>query len=254
MQMTQLINKLSRTDAKLIGRDRFLIFMFIFVVYIAGALRFLLPWANDYLTESGILPNTTITENLADFYPMIVAYMAIFTGGLLIGLVVGFILLDEKDQNTLKVMLVSPLPLRQYVLYRIGLPTILAFVVILAMVLVINQATLPLWQMILIAAGGALSAPIAALFFAVFAENKVAGFAYGKFVGLAGWIIAGSWFVSEPFQWLFGIFPPFWVSKAYWLALEGRSIWWLSLIIGVALQLAPINWLIRRFNKVAYAT
>jgi fluoroquinolone transport system permease protein len=253
MQMTQLITKLSRTDARLIGRDRFLIFMFIFIVYIAGALRFLLPWADNYLAEAAILPNEFIAERLADFYPMIVAYMAIFTGALIIGMVVGFVLLEEKDQNTLKAMLVSPLPLQQYIVYRVGLPALLAFVVILAMILGINQALLPLWQLGLISAAGALTAPIAALFFAVFAENKVAGFAYGKFVGLAGWVIAGSWFVPEPLQWLFGIFPPYWVSKAYWLALEGRSIWWLALIIGVVLQLALINWLIRRFSKVAYS-
>lgn len=254
MQMTELVNKLSRTDAKLIGRDRFLVFMFIFVVYIAGTLRFLLPWANNYLSDSGILPNTLMSESLADFYPMIVAYMALFTGALLVGMVVGFILLDEKDQNTLKVLLISPLPLRQYLLYRVSLPAVLSFFIILAMVLVINQALLPLWQMVLLSAGAALMGPIAALFFGVFAENKVAGFAYGKFVGLAGWIIAGSWFVPEPIQWLFGLFPPFWVSKAYWLALEGRGFWWVSLIVGIVLQLALINWLIQRFNKVAYNT
>ncbi|MFZ0544702.1 MAG: hypothetical protein WAM60_04660, partial [Candidatus Promineifilaceae bacterium] len=242
------------TDAKLIGRDRFLLFMFIFVVYIAAALRLLLPWANNYLGEAGILPNNYISESLSDFYPMIVAYMAIFTGGLLIGMVVGFIVLDEKDQNTLKAMLISPLPLKQYVLYRIGLPTVLAFIVILTMIIAINQALLPIWQLILIAAGGALTSPIAALFFAVVAENKVAGFAYGKFVGIAGWIIAGSWFVPEPYQWLFGLFPPYWISKAYWMAFEGRSFWWVALIIGVISQLALINLLIQRFNKVAYAT
>jgi len=40
MQMTQLAPKLGRNDVKLIGRDRFLVFMFLFAVIIAVVLRF----------------------------------------------------------------------------------------------------------------------------------------------------------------------------------------------------------------------
>jgi fluoroquinolone transport system permease protein len=252
MQMTQLIGKLGRSDVKLIGRDSFLIFMFLFAAIIATVLRFGLPALNTYLAENGVMPGETIPLSLADIYPMLVAFLAIYTGALLVGTVFGFVLLDERDHNTLKAMLVTPVPLKQYVLYRVGGPAILAFVIILGMALFINQALLPLWQMILISAGGALAAPIAALFFATFAENKVQGFAYSKFGGISGWAFLIGWFVPEPWQWLIGLFPPFWIGKAYWLALEGNGWWWLALIAGIVLQGGLINWLIQRFNNVAY--
>ena len=252
METSLLIRRLARNDARLIGRDRFLIFMFLFAVYIAVALRYLLPWANTYLAEHGVMPGETIPTSLSAIYPMLVAYMAIYTGALLVGTVFGFVLLDEKDNNTLKAMLVTPVPLQRYVTYRVGAPALFAFAIILGMALVINQALLPLWQMALIAAGGALTAPIISLFFATFAENKVQGFAYSKFGGLSGWTILIGFFVAEPFQWLIGLFPPFWISKAYWLALEGRPLWWLSLALGIALQLASIVLLVRRFNGIAY--
>jgi fluoroquinolone transport system permease protein len=51
---------------------------------------------------------------------------------------------------------------------------------------------------------------------------------------------------------LIGIFPPWWISKAYWMALEGRSGWWVALILGIVLQIVLINWLIQRFNRVIY--
>lgn len=252
MQITQLVSKLGRSDAKLIGRDRFLVFMFVFVVYIATVLRFGLPWLNTYLAENNVMPGETIPISLADIYPMLVAYLAIYTGALLVGTVFGFVLLDEKDHHTLKAMLVTPVPLKQYALYRAGLPAILAFIIIVAQVLFINQALLPLWQLLLISAGAALTAPIVALFFATFAENKVAGFAYAKFIGISGWTILVGFFVPEPWQWLIGLFPPFWISKAYWMALEGQSWWWAALIAGIVLQVGMINWFLRRFNKVAY--
>jgi fluoroquinolone transport system permease protein len=169
-----------------------------------------------------------------------------------VGTIVGFMLLDEKDHNTLKAMLVTPVRFQQYVLYRVGLPSVLAFVIVLVMVLGINQALVPLWQLILIAAGAALLAPITTLFFAITAENKVQGFAYAKFTGIAGWIIMGGWFIPQPWQWLLGIFPPFWISKAYWMAFAGESLWWLVLIVGVFLQIGLIYWLAQRFNKVVY--
>ncbi|KAA3643479.1 MAG: hypothetical protein DWQ07_23490 [Chloroflexi bacterium] len=252
MQMTQLIGKLGLSDIKLIGRDRFLIFMFIFVVYIAVVLRFGMPWLNTYLIDNGIMPGDTIPIPLSDIYPMLVAYMALYTGALLVGTVVGFILLDEKDDNTLRAMLVTPVPLRQYALYRVGLPVVLAAVIVFAEVLVINQALIPLWQLALISVGAGITAPIASLFFAVFAENKVAGFAYSKFIGISGWVIMVGWFIPEPWQWLLGLIPPFWISKAYWMALEGNRLWLVALIIGIILQILLINWLLKRFNKVAY--
>ncbi len=252
MELTQLFGKLGRSDLKLVGRDRFLIFMFIFVAYIAVVLRFGLPWLNTYLIENRVMPGETIPVALSAIYPMLVAYLAIYTGGLLVGTIFGFVLLDEKDQGTLRAMLVTPLPVSQYVLYRTGLAAALAFVIIVAEVLFINQALVPLWQLLLIGAGASLAAPIATLFFANAAENRVAGFAYAKFIGISGWAILAGFFVPEPWQWLLGLFPPFWISKAYWLALENRGTWGLALAIGIVLQLGLIYWLIRRFNRVAY--
>lgn len=252
MLMTQLVGRLGRNDARLIGRDSFLIFMFSFAAIIAVVLRLGLPWMNDYLAANGIMPGATIPISLSAVYPMFVAYLAFYTGALLVGTIFGFILLDEKDNNTLKAMLVTPVPLQHYVTYRVALPAVMAFFVALGMALIINQALLPLWQMALIALGASLTAPIVALFFATFAEDKVQGFAYSKFGGISGWAFLIGWFVPQPWQWLIGLFPPFWVGKAYWLALDGVTWWWLALIAGIILQLALIRLLITRFNQVAY--
>ncbi|MEM7032825.1 MAG: hypothetical protein AAF629_24970 [Chloroflexota bacterium] len=250
--MTELIGKLGRNDLRLIRRDNFLIFMFFFVLAIGVLLRFGLPWLNTYLAENQVLPNETVRSSLADFYPLLVAFMALFQGSLITGTIFGFMLLDEKDDNTIKALLVTPIPMNQYLFYRVGLPTVLAFAFILILIFFINQALIPFWQLIPIAIGAALTSPIASLFYAIFAENKVQGFAYGKFVSIAGWIILLGWFVSEPWQWLFGLFPPFLISKAYWMALEGNPWWGLALLAGVIFQIGVLLIMARWFHKVAH--
>lgn len=252
MQMSKMIQKVSKNDVKVIGRDSFMLMMLVYIIITAVILRFVFPWLDNYFLENGVLPTETFDFAFRDVFPMLVAYMSIYLGAVLVGVVFGFMLLDEKDDNTIKAMLVTPVSPNQYLLYRIGLPAMMAvFGVIIAM-LIMNQALVPLWQMIPIAFGAALTAPIATLFFATFAENKVQGFAMSKFIGIAGLVIIVGWFVPEPWQWLFGLFPPFWVVKSYWMALDGHALWWMVLIVGVVLQLGLINLLMRRFNKVVY--
>lgn len=252
MQMTELIPKLGRNDVKLIGRDSFLILMGGYMIVTAVILRFGLPALDRTLVNNGIMPGETFPMRFAELYPMLVAYFAFFLGSVLTGVLFGFMLLDEKDDQTIKAMLVTPVPLNQYVLYRIGVPTVLAFVGVLIELYIMDLALLPAWQLVLLSLGAALTAPIAALFFATFAENKVQGFAMSKFAGIAGWTILIGWFVPEPVQWLIGIFPPFWIAKAYWMAFDGVTWWWAALVVGVVLQIGLVGVLVRKFRKAAY--
>ena len=251
--MTTLAHKLGRYDSKLIARERFLVFLFIFIIYMIVVLRFGLPWLDNYLAVKGVFPNENISSRVSDYYPLIVAFFALFEGALLAGTVFGFLLLDEKDNNTIKAILITPVTLNRYMLYRITIASMATFIIVLAMLIFINQALLPWWQLILVSIGASFTTPIVTLFYAVYAENKVQGFAYAKFVSVAGWVILIAWFVSNPFQWLFGLFPPFWISKAYWMAFEGNQLWWISLIIGIVSQVALIILLLKRFNKIVYS-
>ncbi len=250
--MKVVARKFIKKDLSLILRDSFLLFMTFFVVIISVIFRFGLPYLNNYLCAKNILPCATITKSLSDFYPLLISFIACFEGALIIGTVFGFALLDEKDDNTVKAMLVTPVPFFYQVMYRIIVPTIIATLVVFAQVLFIGQALIPLWKLIFISAGAALIAPMAALFYATFAENKIQGFAFAKFVGLVGWIIILAWFVSEPWQWLFGLFPPFLISKAYWMAYQGHNLWYIALVVGIVLQLCLLALLVRWFKKAVY--
>jgi len=247
-----LVRRAGLNDARLVARDGFLVMMLGMVVVFGLVLRFGLPWMDGQLAAVGVLPSASTSSRLSDYYAPIVAYMAFYTGALMVGTIIGFVLLDEKDERTLEAVMVSPVPLNWFVLYRAVAPAALAFVIVTAFFLFISQELVPLWQLLLLCVGASLTAPIITLFFATFAENKVQGFAMAKFVGLAGWVIILGWFVPEPLQWLMGLFPPFLVSKAYWMALEGSSFWWAVLALGVVLEMAAILVLMRRFRLSVY--
>lgn len=247
MRWTTSFRRLARNDTRLIGRDSFLLYLFVYIDLIAVVLRFALPYLNAHLAESGLLPFP-----LSDWYPMIAAYFFVFLGAGMAGMIFGFVLLEERDDNTLKALLVTPLPLWQYVAYRVGVTMAIAFFEVIGAVLITGVAVPPLWQLAILAAGASLTAPIALLCVATFAENKVQGLALTKFVGTAGFLIPLAWFTPEPFQFLFGLFPPYWISKAYWLALAGNPWWLAAWATGILLQTALIVLLTRRFRRAAY--
>ncbi|GAB5519120.1 MAG: hypothetical protein RhofKO_13710 [Rhodothermales bacterium] len=252
MSAIQLIHKLGRLDLKLVGRDRFLLAMIGLVLYLTLVLRFGLPWLDAYLLDNDILPTAAFPYTLADLYPMLVGFMVLFQGSMIAGTIAGFMLIDEKDERTLTAILVTPVPFRHYVWYRVGVPSILAVVLVVGMMLIVNLAVPPMGQLLLLAVGAAFTGPLTTLFYGIAAGNKIQGFAMSKFVGVSGWIILGAWFVEAPWQWLFGVFPPFWICKAYWMALDGHALWWLALLAGIITQFGLLMLMVKRFTTVAY--
>jgi fluoroquinolone transport system permease protein len=247
LNLTRALRTLTLNDARLIGRDSFLSGMIGFMLIFAILLRFGIPWLTDVIAQ-----NPDVQLDLTTYYPLLLAYMAIFQGAMIGGLMIGFIVLDERDDNTIKALLVTPLPVTYYLAYRVLIPSLLGFGVILMDFMVINLALVPLWQLILIAAVGGLFGPIAMLMLATLAENKVQGFVQVKIIGTSGLLIFAAWFLQPPFEYLVGLFPPYWAAKAYWMAYAGDPNWWLPLIVGALYSGVVIGLIMRRFRKVAY--
>lgn len=236
-----------RNDARLIGRDSFLSGLSVYIIILAIILRFGLPALVENFAN-----NPDITFSLADFFPMLIGYIALFAGALVAGMIIGFIVLDERDDNTIKALLVTPLPVAYYIAYRVIVPMLIAFVIILLNLLIINQALPEFWQVVVIAAFASMTAPLVMLFFATVAQNKVQGFAMNKIVGTLGLLIFAAWFVEAPLQYLIGLFPPYWFVKGYWLAVANDPNWFLFLVIGAIWTSVVLSFFIRRFYRIAY--
>jgi len=249
MKLASLSRHVGANDFRIIGRDSFLQLMFGFVLVIALFLRFGVPALNDNLAATGVMPGSFHSEPLSHFYPLLIGFMIIFQGALLSGAIYGFLILAEKEDGTLTAMQVTPVPTSQYLSVRMYIPSLFAGLVVLAQLFFVGIALPSAHVTVALAVGASLTGPIATMVYANFAANKLQGFAIAKFVGIAGWLILISWFVPEPFQWAFALFPPFLVSKAYWMALASDPNWVWALLVAILLQAVAIWFLVQRFNQ-----
>ncbi|MPY89056.1 MAG: hypothetical protein GEU99_14145 [Luteitalea sp.] len=167
------------------------------------------------------------------------------------GTVVGFLLLDQRDDQTMTALLVTPLSLGDYLRYRLsGLMILSAAVGAVMVPLAGLTETTPL-QVVATAVTAAPLAPIYALFLGTFAANKVQGFALAKAVGVVLWPCVVSYFVTGPWQSAFGLVPHYWPLKVFWLFDEGAVGHALThALIGVGWQAALLMLLVRRFSHV----
>jgi fluoroquinolone transport system permease protein len=187
--------------------------------------------------------------DLLPYADLLIGFL-IVTLPVLFGMVIGFLLLDQRDDHTLVALQVTPLSLSGYFAYRTGMPMLLSF---LAIVITLPFTGLPglTFQPLLISAlVAAPLAPFFALGIASFAENKVQGFALSKASGvllippLVAYFLPGNW------QFLLGIVPTYWASKVYWTASQGDPTAWIYLVVGLVYQAVLLFVLLRRFNRI----
>jgi len=169
------------------------------------------------------------------------------------GTVIGFLLLDEKDERTLTALQVTPLTPGAYLRYRIGIPCLLS-VAITVIALELSGLEVPgLGSELTAALAAAPLAPLYALILAAFARNKVQGFALMKASAALNWPPLIAYFVGPEWQWLFGLCPTYWPAKLYWelASSSGGGEAWLFLI-GVSFTGAISWWLLRRFDQAVH--
>ena len=97
-----------------------------------------------------------------------------------------------------------------------------------------------------------IEAPIWALFLATFAENKVAGFALMKGAGVVLMIPVAAFFLDPPSQYLAGLVPTYWPSKAFW-SLQAGEPYLLYWVIGLVYHALVLWWFLKRFNRAMFA-
>ena len=141
----------------------------------------------------------------------------------IVGMVIGFLLLDERDAHTLTALRVTPLSIRGYLAYRLTMPLLLATASTMLGYVLIGFAPLPFSALLAISAVGALSAPLLTLVLATAAPNKVAGLAVVKVLNGLNLLPVAAFFLPMPLQYVAGIIPTYWPMRALWSAAAARA-------------------------------
>lgn len=244
MKVSSYFTALGPIDLKNLRRDPLLVWLPLIPLLPALLVRWSMPPLAGWLAAD-------FDFALAPYYPLIMSFLAVLTPSFA-GMITGFLLLDERDDQTLTGLLVTPLPLNGYLAYRIGAPLLAGAVMTLLVLPVAGLIAIPFSRMLAVVLLGALVAPLLALFLAAFAENKVVGFALMKSLNGVLILPAAAYFAPAGWQWAAGLIPTFWPLKAYWLAAEGSAAFWPAIVAGLAVNLAAVYLLLRRFRRVLH--
>ena len=202
---------LAYADMRLLWRDPLLKWVVLLPVGLALLLRALIPRAAALLGATGF--------DLAPYYPLVMGGYLMTAPGI-VGMVIGFLLLDERDARTLTALRVTPLSMRRYLAYRIALPLLVGTVSTVVGYPLIGISPLPLASLLAIAVVAGLWAPLLTLVLATAAPNKVAGFGVVKVLNGVNLLPVAAFFLPVPIQYMAGVIPTYWPMRALWSAAK----------------------------------
>lgn len=186
--------------------------------------------------------------DLVPYYPLILTAFLLLTSIIIAGALAAFLVLDEVDAGTLVALRVTPVPMSVVFGYRAATVMVVTTVYVIATMSfsgILHPGLVGALIPIGLLAG--LSAVVTLLLIVAMASNKIQGLAAVRGLGM---LIAGlpclPWFIDSGWSLAFGLLPPYWAAKAFWVASD-HGTWWPYLLGGVAYNLA-IAWpLFRRF-------
>ena len=235
-----MLRALGPIDAANVRRDSLLRWMLVMPLLFALLFRGAAELSRDWFAGFGV--------DLGSYH-VLIASCLVLIAPMLYGTVVGFLLLDQRDDRTLTALRVTPLTAGGYLAYRIAIPMILSVVTTPVVLALSGFSDLGLVQQLLVGVAAAPFAPAFALFLAAFARNKVQGFALMKASGVINWPPVIAWFVTGEWQILFGLCPTYWPVKFYWALDAGTAGAWGYMAAGTLYLGVLIVLFHRRFER-----
>jgi fluoroquinolone transport system permease protein len=242
MKTLALIRALGPLDARGVGRDALLRWLILMPIGIALAIRGVLPPLLE--RAAPLLPFDPMT-----FYAPLMAYVLLLITPLLTGMVIGFQLLDQRDDGVLDALRITPPRLRGYLAYKLALPVLVGIMLTLITFPLAGLSAGGPGALLLAALGIAPHGPLFALFLAGFAANKVQGFALTKMSNVLFMLPIAALFVPAAWHPLLAIAPGYWPAQLLWTLQTGVSGAPMFLAAALVYQLL-LGWaLLRRVER-----
>ncbi len=115
-----MLRAFGMNDLKSVRRDPLLVYMLVIPPLMVLLVRLILPRATAYLSEG-------FGFDLVPYYPMLLGFFFVLQIPFLFGLLVGLLVLDERDDDTLTALRVTPISMAGYAFYRGGAAVLLSF-------------------------------------------------------------------------------------------------------------------------------
>ncbi|RAL22601.1 hypothetical protein [Thermoflavimicrobium daqui] len=204
-------------DVKNIRRDPMLILATMGPVVMAVVFRFVVPILSDWLEQS-------MHFRLSDYYELILVIILQLVP-LMLGMIVGYVMLDERDEQLIQLFAVTPLRKSGYLWIRLIVPMVITLFFTVFLIYFVDLMPVDWRTLLLFLPFQLLLTPIFALLLVGFAANKVEGLAFTKGAGILVLVPLIAYFVKWPWQLMVGIFPTYWSSKVFFVEGQGGGTW-----------------------------
>ncbi|MFA7436391.1 MAG: hypothetical protein WC006_08525 [Bacilli bacterium] len=233
---------LIKYEMKSILKDPLNIFMLFYPFFILFILGVIIPLSLEKI------------DSYSYIVILIILIMALSLGAFLIGALLGFSFIENKDEKTILGISVTPLKVEGYTIFKVVYATIFSFIgnivivgglkIISNDIYVINEGSVNLLEnitwihVIVFSAVSSLFSPVFALIIASIAKNKIEGFALMKSSSI---ILFFPLLILIPFfengnQFLLSVFPNFWTIKGILTvatnSLDNNLNFYLYMLIG----------------------
>lgn len=226
-------------------RDPLLSFLLLYPIILSAVVRFGVPYAEKQFHFS-----------LAPYYHIVIAVLMLMTA-LLTGAIIGFSILDDRDDKILYAVDVSPVSFNFFMGFRFFMSFVLTLAANLLSILIANLISIPFYAMLLVSVSVSLFSSIAAMAVNCLATNKIEGFAMMKATGLIIVLPIASMFFTDFKEFFFSFEPNFWSVKALSVAvmkdIDFNWSFWGYYAVGI-LYVSVLNLLVFRLFKRRIAT
>lgn len=229
-------------QVKRIGKDNLLLLLSVYPLILAIVGRYLVPYLrNEFLQNF----------DLANHYPVILTFL-ILANPYIYGALAAFLLLDEREENVLQAIRVTPTSMNRYLLSKVSFFTALSFVSGLFITEIVGFLEMSFVNSIILNGLLALAAPFNMILINSFAKNRVEGFALVKGTGLLIMLPLAAFYIPDQFNIFVGVLPGYWPAMAIKALFVGAVFplsYWIYSVVGFLYMLILIKLLNRRFEK-----
>jgi len=142
------------------------------------------------------------------------AVLITLLAGFAFGAMGSFSLLDDRDDQVLSSIQITPVPLEWYIWFKVLFTYVLAVFAGFFMIWFTGVLELSFVQILLLATLSALQAPFVMFIVNAFSQNKVEGFMTMKATGFLLIFPVAGFFFLDAVEWVFAIAPASWPAKA----------------------------------------
>ena len=230
---------LVKSDLKSIRRDGFLLIIAFVPILILLVFKFGIPELAKLIAPF---------FSLKDYYEVFTVFMIVLTP-MMYGIAVGFLLLDDRDEQILAAVSVTPIQKSGYLTYKIAFSIAVSLLFGLTLPLILGLSQLDFIVLLPVALMSSLEAPIFALAVASFSGNKVEGLAFTKFLSVFDMVPVIPFIVKNGWEYCAGVIPTFWPAKALLDAKTGGWLFAFDLTAGFAMHIALLWLLLHIFRR-----